>query len=57
MGPFTVAELVGASGMHENTVRKFIAACEHRKLIRHKGMVSDRRGRLSVKLRELRQAD
>jgi hypothetical protein len=49
----SVAELVKESGMHENSVRKFIQALRRRKQSHVGGWEQDRRGRFTVKLHML----
>jgi hypothetical protein len=53
-GPSTVAEMVEASGMHLNTVRKFVRAMYNRKALQLYAMAPDRRGRMTVKIHKLR---
>lgn len=53
-GPSTVNEMVDASGMHINTVRKFVAAAYRIKLLETTGMAPGKTGRLQQKVHALR---
>jgi len=53
-GPSTVIELIQASGMHENTVRKFVRAMYNRKALKTVGLENDKAGRARRKIHALR---
>ncbi len=53
-GPSTVPEMIGATGMHENTIRKFVRAMYNTKAFIHIGTDNDRRGRPTVKIHALK---
>lgn len=52
-GPCTVSEMVAETGMHENTVRKFLAAMYRRRCMRTVAMDPGRDGRLRVKVHDI----
>jgi len=53
-GPSTVVDMINACGMHENTIRKFIAAMYRIDALQTVALEKDKQGRMSRKVHALR---